>query len=110
MVSKEGGIDIEEVAASTPEQIIRLPIDMRWGLRPFEARAILAHAGLPHQESAKGGAILTALAKAFIESDASLAEINPLALTTDGQVQAADAKILIDENGLFRQKEYATWP
>ena len=109
MVSKAGGIDIEEVAATTPEKIIRQPIDMRWGLRSFEARSILARAGLPHQVIAKGGAILTALAKAFIESDASLAEINPLALTANGQVQAADAKILIDDNGLFRQKEYAAW-
>lgn len=109
MVSKAGGIDIEEVAATTPEKIIQYTIDMRWGLRPFEARNILYRAGLPHQVIAKGGAILTALAKAFIESDASLAEINPLALTADGQVQAADAKILIDDNGLFRQKEYAAW-
>jgi len=109
MVSKAGGIDIEEVAATTPEKIIKQPIDMRWGLRPFEARDILSRAGLPHQVIAKGGSILTALAKAFIESDASLAEINPLALTVDGQVQAADAKILIDDNGLFRQKEYASW-
>jgi succinyl-CoA synthetase beta subunit len=109
MVSKAGGIDIEEVAATTPEKIIKQPIDMHWGLRPFEARDILARAGLPHQVIAKGGSILTALAKAFIECDASLAEINPLALTADGQVQAADAKILIDDNGLFRQKEYASW-
>src|SRR5436305_5685235 len=109
MVSKAGGIDIEEVAATTPEKIIKQPIDMRWGLRPFEARDILARAELPHQVIAKGGAILTALAKAFIECDASLAEINPLALTVDGQVQAADAKILIDDNGLFRQKEYSVW-
>jgi succinyl-CoA synthetase beta subunit len=109
MVSKEGGIDIEEVAAKTPEKIIKQPIDMRWGLRPFEARDILARARLPHQIIGKGGAILTALAKAFIESDASLAEINPLVLTSEGQVQAADAKILIDDNGLFRQKEYASW-
>jgi len=109
MVSKAGGIDIEEVAATTPEKIIRQPIDMRWGLRPFEAREILARAELPHQVIAKGGSILTALAEAFIESDASLAEINPLALTADGQVQAADATILIDDNGLFRQKEYASW-
>jgi succinyl-CoA synthetase beta subunit len=109
MVSKEGGIDIEEVAAKTPEKIIKQPIDMRWGLRPFEARDILARARLPHQVIGKGSAILTALAKAFIESDASLAEINPLVLTSEGQVQAADAKILIDDNGLFRQKEYASW-
>src|SRR5579859_2490008 len=109
MVSKEGGIDIEEVAATTPEKIIKQAIDMHWGLRPFEARDIIARAGLPHQVIGKGGAILTALAKAFIDSDASLAEINPLALTSDGKVQAADAKILIDDNGLFRQKEYAGW-
>jgi len=109
MVSKEGGIDIEEVAATMPEKIIKQPIDMHWGLRPFEARDILARAGLPHQVVARGGAILAALARAFIESDASLAEINPLALTADGQVQAADAKILLDDNGLFRQKEYASW-
>src|SRR5712692_6575081 len=109
MVSKEGGIDIEEVAEKTPEKIIKQPIDMHWGLRPFEARDILARAGLPHQVISKGGAILTALAKAFIECDASLAEINPIVLTAEGQVQAADAKILIDDNGLFRQKEYASW-
>ncbi|HLX57127.1 MAG TPA: ATP-grasp domain-containing protein, partial [Ktedonobacteraceae bacterium] len=109
MVSKAGGIDIEEVAATTPEKIIRQPIDMHWGLRPFEARDILARAGLPHNVIAKGGAILAALAKAFIDSDASLAEINPLALTADGQVQAADAKILLDDSGLYRQKEYAAW-
>ncbi len=109
MVSTAGGIDIEEVAATTPEKIIQQPIDMHWGLRPFEARDILARAGFPHQVISKGGAILAALARAFIESDASLAEINPLALTADGQVQAADAKILIDDNGLFRQQEYAAW-
>ena len=109
MVSTAGGIDIEEVAATTPEKIIQQPIDMHWGLRPFEARDILARAGFPHQVISKGGTILAALARAFIESDASLAEINPLALTADGQVQAADAKILIDDNGLFRQQEYAAW-
>ncbi len=109
MVSKEGGIDIEEVAATTPEKIIQQPIDMHWGLRPFEAREIVARAGLPHATIGKAGDILAKLAKAFIDSDASLAEINPLALTADGKVQAADAKILIDDNGLFRQKEYATW-
>jgi succinyl-CoA synthetase beta subunit len=109
MVSKAGGIDIEEVAATAPEKIIKQPIDMRWGLRAFEARDILARAGLPPVVIAKGGAILTALAKAFIEIDANTAEINPLVLTRDGQVQAADAKIVIDDNGLPRQKEYATW-
>jgi succinyl-CoA synthetase beta subunit len=109
MVSKAGGIDIEEVAATTPEKIVQQPIDMHWGLLPYQARNIVARAGLPHQVIGKAGAILTALAQAFIESDASLAEINPLALTKDGQVWAADAKILIDDNALFRRKEYASW-
>ena len=109
MVSRAGGMDIEEVAATTPEKIIKQPINMRTGLRPFEARDILARAGLPSQVIAKGGPMLTALARAFIECDANTAEINPLVLTHDGQVQAADAKIVIDDNGLYRQKEYASW-
>jgi succinyl-CoA synthetase beta subunit len=109
MVSKEGGIDIEEVAATTPEKIIQYPIDMHWGLRPFEAIDIVARAGFPKAILRQAGAILATLAKAFIESDASLAEINPLALTTDGKVQAADAKILIDDNALFKHKEIASW-
>ena len=109
MVSTAGGIDIEEVAANTPEKIIQQPIDMRWGLRPFEALNILCLAGFPHHVLRQATAILTGLAKAFVESDANLAEINPLAYTADGKVMAADGKIVIDDNGQFRQKEYATW-
>ncbi len=109
MVSAAGGVDIEEVAAKTPELIIRQPIDLRWGLFPEEARTMLARAGMPHVVIAKGGDILAKLARAFIESDATLAEINPLALTGDGQVIAADAKILVDDNALVRQTEYASW-
>ena len=109
MVSAAGGIDIEEVAAKTPEKIVKRVVDLRWGLPPFAARQMLAEAGMPPLVVAKGGTILSALAKAFIESDAQLAEINPLALTADGQVMAADAKILIDDNALPRQKEYAAW-
>jgi len=109
MVSTAGGIDIEEVAANTPEKIIQQPIDMRWGLRPFEALNILSQAGFPQYVLRQSATILTGLVKAFIESDANLAEINPLAYTADGKVMAADGKIVIDDNGLFRQKEYATW-
>ncbi|RAQ98282.1 ADP-forming succinate--CoA ligase subunit beta [Thermogemmatispora tikiterensis] len=109
MVSTAGGVDIEEVAATTPEKIIKQAIDLRWGLRPFEARNILARAGFPSAVIARGGAILTALAQAFIESDANLAEINPLVLTRDGQVQAADAKIVLDDNALYRHRDYAAW-
>jgi succinyl-CoA synthetase beta subunit len=109
LVSAAGGIDIEEVAEKTPEKIIRFPIDMRWGLLPMDARQLLARAGVPSVVVARGGAILSQLARAFIESDATLAEINPLALTPDGKVIAADAKIIIDDNALPRQKEYASW-
>jgi succinyl-CoA synthetase beta subunit len=109
MVSAAGGIDIEEVAEQTPEKIIKHAIDVRWGLPPFQARELMARAGVPHTVVARGGAILSALARAFMESDATLAEINPLALTADGQVLAADAKILVDDNALARQQEYASW-
>jgi succinyl-CoA synthetase beta subunit len=109
IVSAAGGVDIEQVAEEAPEKIIRKVIDVRWGLLPLDARNMLAEAGVPHMVVAKGGAILSALARAFMETDANLAEINPLALTKDGQVMAADAKIVIDDNALPRQQEYAAW-
>ncbi len=109
IVSAAGGIDIEEVAEKEPEKILRHVVDMRWGLPAFQARKLLAAAGVPPVVVARGGAILSALVKASIESDATLAEINPLALTADGKVIAADAKIIIDDNALPRQKEYASW-
>ena len=109
MVSAAGGVDIEEVAETTPEKIIKHTIDVRWGLPAWQARELLAQAGMPSTVVAKGGAILAAVARAYEGSDATLAEINPLALTADGQVLAADGKILIDDNGLPRQKEYAAW-
>ena len=81
IVSAAGGVDIEQVAEEAPEKIIRRPIDVRWGLLPLDARNMLAEAGVPHTVVAEGGAILSALARAFMETDANLAEINPLALT-----------------------------
>ncbi len=109
MVSAAGGVEIEQVAEETPEKIVKEPIDMRWGLPPWRARELLAQAGVPPTVVARGGAILSQLAAAFTGADATLAEINPLALTADGQVLAADAKILIDDNALPRQKEFAAW-
>jgi succinyl-CoA synthetase beta subunit len=109
MVSAAGGVDIEQVAEEAPEKIVREPIDVRWGLLPMQARDIMARAGVPHTVVARGGAILSALARAYMGCDATLAEINPLALTADGQVIAADAKILIDDNALPRQQEFASW-
>ena len=109
MVSAAGGVDIEQVAEETPEKIVKEPIDVRWGLPAWRARALLAQAGVPSTVVARGGAILSQLAAAFTGADATLAEINPLALTADGQVLAADAKILIDDNALPRQQEFAAW-
>jgi succinyl-CoA synthetase beta subunit len=109
MVSAAGGVDIEQVAEESPEKIVRRAVDVRWGLLPEQARQIMAEAGVPSVVVAKGGTILSNLVRAYIESDATLAEINPLALTSDGQVIAADAKILIDDNALPRQPEYASW-
>jgi succinyl-CoA synthetase beta subunit len=109
MVSAAGGIDIEQVAEETPEKIVKEPIDVRWGLPAWHARELLAQAGFPHAVVARGGTILAQLFQAYTGSDATLAEINPLALTADGQVLAADAKILIDDNALPRQKEIASW-
>jgi succinyl-CoA synthetase beta subunit len=109
MVSAAGGVDIEQVAEETPEKIVKEAIDVRWGLQPFQARELLKRAGMPPVVVNKGGQILSALARAYMESDATLAEINPLALTASGDVLAADAKILIDDNALPRQKEYASW-
>ncbi len=109
MVSAAGGVEIEQVAEESPEKIVRRVVDVRWGLLPEQARQIMADAGVPSVVVAKGGAILSSLVRAYMESDATLAEINPLALTPDGQVIAADAKILIDDNALPRQPEYASW-
>jgi len=109
IVSAAGGVEIEVVAENEPEKILRHVVDVRWGLLPLEARGLLAKAGVPSVVVARGGAILSALVQAFMASDATLAEINPLALTEDGQVLAADAKIVLDDNALPRQKEFAAW-
>src|SRR5947209_13528540 len=96
MVSTAGGIDIEEVAATTPEKIIKYPIDMHWGLRPFEARDVVARAGLPHDIIGKAGAILPAVARVSIESVAGFAEINQHSLSYDCKVTALARYITTD--------------
>jgi len=103
MVSREGGVDIEEVAARNPDAIRRLAVDPRYGLLPFQAYqlAVALYDELPQQRSC--ARILRQLYDAFMESGASLAEINPLVTTPDGAVKALDAKISIDDNELFRR-------
>ncbi len=107
MVSPAGGIDIEEVAATTPERILRLPVDPRYGLLPFEALR-MGFFLYPDLTRARAAAtILRQLYQAFLESGASLAEINPLVTTPAGEVLALDAKMVIDDNELERRPALA---
>src|SRR5436190_5153512 len=105
MASSEGGMDIEEVAAKTPEKIHKLFIDPAQGLGDVDADEIAAAIGIPDRSRAQGRALFRALYKCFDATDASLAEINPLILTGDGRVVALDAKFNFDDNALFRHPE-----
>jgi succinyl-CoA synthetase beta subunit len=110
MVSPAGGMDIEEVAEKTPEKIHKEPIDVAFGLLGFQARRAAAFLGLKAGEQLNEGAkILTNLVKAFMETDASLVEINPLIVQKDGKVVALDAKINFDDNGIDRHPEIAAY-
>lgn len=106
MVSAAGGVDIEEVAATTPEKITKLHIDPALGLMDFQIRSVCFAAGLPKEIVNQATKFLKALYSAYVEADASLAEINPLVLTKQGDLIAADAKINIDDNALFRHPEF----
>ncbi len=105
MASSEGGMDIEEVAAKTPEKIHKVFIDPAKGLTDGEADDVARKIGIPEASVAQGRAVLQALYRAFDETDASLAEINPLILTGDGRVVALDAKLNFDSNALYRHPE-----
>ena len=105
MASSEGGMDIEEVAARTPDKIHRLAIDPEQGITDADGDALSLKIGIPPSAVAEGRAVMQALYKAFWETDASLAEINPLIVTGDGHVVALDAKMNFDANALFRHPE-----
>ncbi len=107
MASSEGGMDIEEVAAKTPEKIHKIYIDPMSGLALAEAKDVAYKIGVPAAAAAACAQLLQALYRAFDETDASLAEINPLILTADNQVLALDAKINFDDNALFRYPDIA---
>jgi len=107
MASSEGGVDIEEVAAHTPEKIKKVFIDPVQGLTDADADEIALGIGVPERSLAQGRAIFKALYKCFWETDASLAEINPLILTGKNEVIALDAKLNFDDNALFRHPEIA---
>ena len=103
MASSEGGMDIEEVAASTPEKIHKIFIDPKQGLDRIASIQLNEKIGLPQQALEKGADLFEGLYQAFVDTDASLAEINPMILTVDGDILALDAKMNFDTNALFRQ-------
>ena len=107
MASSEGGMEIEEVAARTPEKIHKVAIDPVAGLTDAQAEEIARKIGIPPDSVAQARQLMHGLYRAFVECDASLAEINPLILTGDGKVLALDAKLNFDDNALFRHPEIA---
>ncbi len=107
MASAAGGVEIEEVARETPEKIIKIHIDPLLGLRDYQARDIAAFIDLPRDYWREFGKIANGLWQAYVESDATLAEINPLVITKDKRLLAVDGKMLIDDNALFRHSDLA---
>ncbi|MFK9092417.1 ADP-forming succinate--CoA ligase subunit beta [Bacillus salipaludis] len=105
MASEEGGTEIEEVAAKTPERIFKEEIDPAIGLQPFQARRIAFNINIPTELVNQAGKFMMSLYSAYIEKDCSIAEINPLVVTGDGKVMALDAKLNFDSNALYRQKD-----
>jgi len=105
MASSEGGVEIEEVAARSPEKILRAAIDPAVGFADFQGRKLAYGLGLPKDSVTKAVSFMRALYRAFIESDASLVEINPLVLTKAGDLIALDAKMGFDDNALFRHPD-----
>ncbi len=104
IASQEGGMDIEEVASQRPEAILREYIDPAAGFQGFQARALAFGLGLTGDLNRPATSLIESLAKAFMESDGSIAEINPVVVTKDGRLLAADAKFSIDDSAMFRQK------
>lgn len=106
MISARGGMDIEDVAHETPDAIFRLYVDPAWGLDDFEIREALVAASIPAKAHRQMVPMIKALVRAYVASDADLIEINPCAWTPDGKLLAADAKVSIDDNALFRHAQY----
>ncbi len=105
MASQAGGMEIEEVAKSTPEKILRSYVDPAIGLQPFQGRKLSYGLGLDGDRIGEGVRLMTNLYRLFMDIDCSLAEINPLVITADGKLLALDAKLNFDDNALFRHKD-----
>jgi succinyl-CoA synthetase beta subunit len=106
MISAEGGMEIEEVAEHNPDAIVKLVVHPAWGLSDHEVKAAVAKAKIPKEAAGQMVKMIKQLVKAYEENDADLIEINPCALTPDGKLIAADAKVSIDDNSLFRHPGY----
>jgi len=109
MYSPQGGMDIESVAEETPELIFYEDIDPQSGILPFQARKIAFNLNLSGQAFKEMVKFVTLLYKSYVSSDASLFEINPVLKTSDDKILAVDSKVSIDDNSLYRQKDYASW-
>jgi len=105
MASTEGGMEIEKVAAETPEKILKTSINPLTGLQPYQSRELAFGLGLEGDQIKQFARLLDGFAKMFVEKDLSLVEINPLVVTEEGQLICLDGKINIDDNALYRQKE-----
>ncbi len=103
MASTEGGMDIEKVAAETPEKILQVTVDPLTGLQPFQARELAFGLGLEGEAFRQFVPLLSGLARLFVEKDLSLVEINPLVVTSDNHLRCLDGKINVDDNALYRQ-------
>jgi succinyl-CoA synthetase beta subunit len=107
MLTTQGGVDIEQVAAETPDKLARLHLDPLTGFLPFHARRLCFAAGIPADETQQVSQIMEKAYRAFIETDAVLVEINPLIVTPDGIVRALDSKYTVDDNALYRHPDIA---
>jgi succinyl-CoA synthetase beta subunit len=107
MASSAGGMDIEEVAASTPEKILKETVDPAVGFRPYQARKLAFGLGLPQELIGQAAKFMQSLYTAYEQLDASLMEINPFLLTKDKRLFALDAKVNFDDNAMFRHQEFA---
>jgi succinyl-CoA synthetase beta subunit len=105
MASTEGGVEIEKVAAETPEKILKTEINPLTGLQPYQGRELAFGLGLEGEQIKQFGKLLAGLARMFVEKDLGLVEINPLVVTAEGDLLCLDAKINIDDNALYRQPD-----
>jgi succinyl-CoA synthetase beta subunit len=107
MLTTEGGVDIEQVAAESPDRLARLHVDPLTGFLAFHARRLMFDAGIPAEEQKQVAQIMERAYGAFVETDAMLVEINPLIVTPDGTVRALDSKYTVDDNALYRHPDIA---